>query len=69
MRFCQRIGLPTTLSDLGISQLKGATARGNTRACKPEESIHNHPFNVAEETVYDALMLADALGHTYKSLG
>jgi glycerol dehydrogenase len=69
-RFCQRIGLPTTLSDLGISQLtKEQLLVGIQEACKPEESIHNHPFNVAEETVYDALMLADALGHTYKSLG
>lgn len=61
--FCQTVGLPTTLAELGIENptredlLKVAQA-----ATQPNETIHNEPFPVTAEMVVDAILAADALG-------
>lgn len=63
LEFCQTVGLPTTLAELGIENptredlmkvAQGATA--------PNETIHNEPFPVTAEMVVDAILAADALG-------
>ncbi|NLJ34010.1 MAG: glycerol dehydrogenase [Firmicutes bacterium] len=61
--FCQNVGLPTSLAQLGIKEIvpedimrvaQGATAEG--------ETIHNEPFPVTAPMVYNAILSADALG-------
>ena len=61
--FCQAVGLPTTLQELGIESAAPdrlrLVAQGATAA---DETIHNMPFPVTEEAVLNAIIAADALG-------
>ncbi len=61
--FCQVVGLPTTLQELGLAKVgtdrlmqvaETATAAG--------ETIHNMPFPVDAQLVFDAIVATDALG-------
>jgi glycerol dehydrogenase len=65
--FCESLGLPTTLADLG---LEGVTdqdlGRVADKACAPEESMHNEPFETTNEAVRDAIKAADAWGRQRK---
>ncbi len=63
IKYCQSVGLPTCLADLGVKEVTpekvmkvavGATAEG--------ETIHNMPFAVTAQMVYGALYAADKLG-------
>lgn len=66
--FCESIGLPTTLADIGLSTtsdddlMKAATA-----ACREGETIHNEPIPVNPEMVFAALKAVDASGKKRKS--
>ncbi|WP_067835515.1 glycerol dehydrogenase [Nocardia lijiangensis] len=61
--FCDRVGLPTSLADLGLADADPETLSAiATRATAPGETIHNEPFSVDAEMVHDALRAADALG-------
>ncbi len=61
--YCKSVGLPTSLKDLGVTEvtpekiMKVASA-----ACAEGETIHNMPFVVTAEDVYAAIMTADQLG-------
>ncbi|HAX73148.1 MAG TPA: glycerol dehydrogenase, partial [Firmicutes bacterium] len=61
--FCQLIGLPTTLAELGLSEVSQdkLMAVANT-SCAEGETIHNMPFIVTPEAVYSAILVADQLG-------
>ena len=61
--YCQSVGLPTCLADLGVKDVTpekvmkvavGSTAEG--------ETIHNMPFEVSAQMVYSAIYAADKLG-------
>jgi glycerol dehydrogenase len=61
--FCESVGLPTTLDEIGLEDVsdedlmriaEGATAEG--------ETIHNEPIPVTAQTVFAALKTADAEG-------
>ncbi len=63
IKYCQSVGLPTCLADLGVKEVTpekvmkvavGATAAG--------ETIHNMPFPVTPELVCGAIFAADKLG-------
>ncbi len=63
IKYCQSVGLPTCLADLGVKEVTsekvmkvaiGATAEG--------ETIHNMPFPVTAEMVCGAIFAADKLG-------
>ena len=61
--FCHRVGLPTTLEELGIKDVTEEKIRTVCEAaCDPEDSMHNMPFAVTPDDVYSAIMVADALG-------
>jgi glycerol dehydrogenase len=61
--FCQAVGLPTTLKELGIESTTPERLRLVAQAATvPEETIHNMPFPVTEEAVLNAIIGADALG-------
>ena len=61
--FCEEVGLPTTLEDIGLEDasdedlMKVANA-----ATKKGETIYNEPIPVTAETVFAALKQADAEG-------
>lgn len=61
--FCKAVGLPTTLAQLGISNIVPEDIMQVARAATTAgETIHNEPFPVTAQMVYDAILSADALG-------
>jgi hypothetical protein len=38
------------------------------KACEPERYVHNMPFTVTSDSLFSAIMVADALGREF-SLG
>lgn len=64
--FCIEAGLPVTLKELGIDEVTPDKIRAVAEAAAVEgETIHNMPFPVTADTVYAAIMAADALGEYY----
>lgn len=69
VRFCTDVGLPTTLADLGITQIRPEQIRAVAElACAPEDTLGNMPFAVTPDAVYDAILGADAIGRKYQEL-
>lgn len=67
LEFCEIVGLPTTLADLGIDHPeKDALMRAAQSATAEGETIHNMPFPVTAEMVYSAIVGADAIGKQHK---
>ncbi len=65
--FCMDVGLPITLADLGIEEIVPEKIMEVARlACAEGDTLHNMPFPVTPELVYDAILAADAIGHYYK---
>ncbi|MCC5862434.1 MAG: glycerol dehydrogenase [Gammaproteobacteria bacterium] len=61
--FCQAVGLPTRLADVGLAAVtEEALLAAATRACAEGETIHNEPFEVTPQKVLAALKAADAEG-------
>ncbi len=65
--FCKKVGLPTTLAELGIKEVKAEEIMEVAKAASVEsETIHNLPFEVTADDVYAAIMVADSLGRNLK---
>ena len=61
------VGLPLTLQDLGLKEFKEAEWRQVAElSCAEGETIHNEPFKVTPDMVYDAIVAADKLLQTYR---
>jgi glycerol dehydrogenase len=61
--FCESIGLPSTLADIGLAQASDEDLlRVATAACSEGETIHNEPIPVTPDMVCSALKAADAEG-------
>lgn len=61
--FCKNVGLPTTLSDMGIKEInKADIMKVAELSCAEGETIHNMPFEVTAEKVYGAILVVDKLG-------
>ena len=61
--FCEQIGLPTTLADIGLRNV----SRDNLmlvakKACAPEEAIHHEAGKMTPEKVLNAIIAADSMG-------
>lgn len=65
MDFCDSVGLPVTLQEIGVTDKKRVMIAA-TKACAKGESIHNMAGDVTPEQLYDALLEADVLGQDYK---
>ncbi|MBQ4562650.1 MAG: glycerol dehydrogenase [Clostridia bacterium] len=64
--FCIEAGLPVTLRELGIEDVTEEKIRAVAEAAAADtETIHNMPFKVDADSVYAAIMAADALGNYY----
>ena len=67
--FCIQVGLPVCFDDLGLGKVSQRDLEKVVRLATAEnETIHNEPFSVTEESVLDALLTADALGSFRKKV-
>ena len=65
--FCRQIGLPTTLSAIGITNPDPSRLlEAAIRACAPAEGIHKEAIPVNPGTVVHAMIAADAMGQNYR---
>ena len=66
--FCMDVGLPTTFAELGMARPdKDLLMEAAVRACSPDDTRVNMPFEVTPEMVYAAMVGADALGRYFKN--
>lgn len=66
--FCEEVGLPTTLAEIGIQDLDCSKLRlVAEKACAPGESIHHEAGEITPEKVLNALLAADAIGESRKN--
>ncbi len=65
--FCEAVGLPTTLDDIGLSAISDTDLmKVAESACAKGETIHNEPIPVTAEMVFYALKAAHAFGMNRK---
>ena len=65
--FCEDVGLPTTLADIGLGSAKPETLLvAAERSCAPDQPIHHEAGEVTPRNVLDALLAADAIGRARK---
>ncbi len=65
--FCESVGLPTTLADIGLSAVsRDDLRRVADRACAEGEFIHHEPVDVTPDSVVAALLAADGEGRRRK---
>ncbi|MEX2303534.1 MAG: glycerol dehydrogenase [Bryobacterales bacterium] len=66
LRFSTEVGLPTTLTHIGLEEPSPETLeRVAMRSTAEGETIHNEPFEVLPGMVVDAIRAADALGREF----
>ena len=65
--FCIQVGLPVTLSDMGITNVVDEEIKKVAEAaCVKTQSTKNMPFPVSETDVYNAILKADEIGKSRK---
>jgi len=66
--FCEQIGLPTTLSDIGLKNCDHKKlTKVAEKTCAPDECIHHEAGKITPERVLHAILAADAIGESRKS--
>lgn len=61
--FCEDVGLPTTLADLGLGHVdRDRLLRVAEKACAPDEYIHHEAGTITPENVLQAMLAANAIG-------
>lgn len=66
--FCEEVGLPTTLADLGLAHCdRSRLLQVAEKACAPDESIHHEAGTITPEKVLHAMLAADAVGEYRKT--
>jgi glycerol dehydrogenase len=66
--FCEEVGLPTTLADLGLKNIdRKKLMLVAEKACAPEECIHHEAGKITPEKVLNAMLAADAMGEYRKN--
>jgi glycerol dehydrogenase len=65
--FCEEIGLPTTLADLGLHNIdRESLMKVAEKACASMESIHHEAGSITPEKALNAMIAADAMGRARK---
>lgn len=65
--FCEIVGLPTSLGDIGLENISDDELMTVAQAaCEKEETIHNEPIPVTPGMVFSALKTMDAFGRGRK---
>ncbi|MBM3115825.1 glycerol dehydrogenase [Jeongeupia naejangsanensis] len=63
--FCDAVGLPTTLAEIGLDGVSETELRRAAEAaCAPGETIHNEPHAITADAVLAAMIAADAYGRS-----
>jgi len=66
--FCEDVGLPTTLADVGLGHTdQQHLMKAAEKACAPDQPIHHEAGAITPEGVLDAMLAADALGRHRRS--
>lgn len=61
--FCEEVGLPTTLADIGLENIdRDRLMPVAEKACAPVECIHHEAGKITPEKVLHAMLAADAVG-------
>lgn len=69
VNLCMQVGLPTTLGDLDVNEIKPDQIMEVAKlVCAPGDTIGNMPFDVTPEDVYAAILAADELGKYLKTV-
>ncbi|MDO8899158.1 MAG: glycerol dehydrogenase [Bacteroidales bacterium] len=67
-RFCEEIGLPTTLADIGLKACsRDKLMLAAIKACAPQEGIHHEAVAINPEKVLFAMIAADAMGRRFST--
>jgi glycerol dehydrogenase len=67
--FCLKIGLPVTLSDIGIKKIDTEMIMSIAAKTAEKGAIsHAEPFKITPEIVFTAIIAADAIGNYYKKV-
>lgn len=66
--FCEEIGLPISLADIGLRNAgRDDLMKVARKACAPEECIHHEAGRITPEKVLQAMLAADAIGQARKN--
>ena len=66
--FCEDVGLPTTLSDIGLENVAPEKLMAAAeKACAPDQSIHHEAGKISPQKVLNAMLAADAIGKAKRS--
>jgi glycerol dehydrogenase len=67
--WCIKVGLPTTLEELGLAGVKKEDLmKAAEKACDPKDTMGNMPFSITPEMVLDAILVADSIGKERKKV-
>lgn len=65
--FCEEVGLPVCLHDIGTDEITDDMLMAIAeKSCIPDESIHNMPFKVTPAMVAAAIKVADKIGYAFR---
>lgn len=65
--FCEDVGLPTTLSDIGLTDAdRSQLMKVAENACAPGQPVHHEAGVMSTITILDAMLAADAIGQARK---
>jgi glycerol dehydrogenase len=65
--FCEEVGLPTTLADIGLGNIdRNRLLLVAERACAPGASIHHEAGTITPQKVLQAMLAANAIGEHRK---
>jgi glycerol dehydrogenase len=66
--FCEKLGLPTTLSDLGLENVTAEKLLpAAEKTCEPGSFVYHEAGEINPEKVLQAMLLADAMGKKRKN--
>jgi glycerol dehydrogenase len=66
--FCEQVGLPTTLGDIGLGNADRLyLMKAAKKAAAPDQPIHHESGTITPEKVLNAMLAADAMGMARKT--
>lgn len=69
LEFCNEVGLPTTLKDLGVENIDNELLMKVSQAsCSDKDTMQNMPFEVTPQEVFSAILTANSMGINYKNI-
>lgn len=67
--FCEKVGLPTSLADIGIDSTKrDRLMLAAEESCKPGSSMHHEAGDISPSMVWNAMLMADAMATERKRI-